>query len=92
MIQYYFSQSNVVSAWKAPTARLFESQAGYIANKTYVDLAKNYTSDLSQFMRDFFSVRHWFLQGQIDYLCYYKGLKNWLENELNFVEREAYRN
>lgn len=43
MIQYYFSQPATVTAWKAPTTRLFESQSAYIANKTYVDNAKNYT-------------------------------------------------
>lgn len=92
MIQYYYSQSSVVSKWKAPTSLLFESQSGYVFNKTYVDMAKNYTSDLSQFMRDFFSVRHWFIQGQLDYICYYKGLRNWLDNELNFVESDTFKN
>jgi hypothetical protein len=92
MIQYYYSQSSVVSQWKAPTTLLFESQSGYVFNKTYVDMAKNYTSDLSRFMRDFYSVRHWFIQGQIDYICYYKGLRNWVDNELNFVESEAFKN
>jgi hypothetical protein len=43
MIQYYFSQPAVVTAWKAPATKLFESQSGYISNKTFVDLAKNYT-------------------------------------------------
>jgi hypothetical protein len=43
MVQYYFSQSSIVSQWKAPTAFLFESQSGYVFNKTYVDMAKNYT-------------------------------------------------
>ena len=91
MVQYYFSQASTVSLWKAPTTRLFESQSGYIANKTYADMAKNYTTDLSHFMRDYYSVRHWFLEGQIDYISYYKGVRNWIENELTFVESDAFR-
>lgn len=92
MIQYYYSQSSVVSQWKAPTNLLFESQSGYVFNKSYVDMAKNYTKDLSSFMRDFYSVRHWFIQGQLDYICYYKGLRNWVDNELSFVESDTFRN
>lgn len=91
MIQYYFSQSSVVSNWKAPTTKMFESQSAYIFNKTYVDMTKNYTSSITQFFRDSYSVRHWFVQGRYDYIAYYKGLRNWMENELNFVERDAFR-
>lgn len=91
MIQYYFSQSSTVSQWKAPTGRLFESQSGYVFNKTYADMAKNYTTDLSQFMRDYYSVRHWFIQGQVDYISFYKGLRYWVDNELNFVESDTFR-
>lgn len=54
-------------------------------------MAKNYTTDLSHFMRDYYSVRHWFLEGQIDYISYYKGVRNWVENELTFVESDAFR-
>jgi hypothetical protein len=43
MIQYYFSQSDTITKFKAPTTRLFETHSAYISNKTYVDLAKNYT-------------------------------------------------
>lgn len=78
MVQYYFSQPAVVAAWKAPTTRLFESQSAYIANKTYADIAKNYTKELSQFMKDYYSVKHWFVEGTSDYISYYKGLKNWV--------------
>ena len=91
MIQYYFSQSSVIAKWKAPTTKLFESQSGYIFNKTYVDMTKNYTTSISQYFRDYYSIRHWFVQGRYDYIAYYKGLRNWMENELNFVERDAFR-
>lgn len=91
MIQYYFSQANVVSTWKAPNSKLFESQSGWISNKTYVDIAKNYTKDISAFMKDYFSVRHWFVQGLTDYISYFKGVRNWLETELTFVESDAFK-
>jgi hypothetical protein len=42
-------------------------------------------------MKDFYSVRHWFVGGQNDYISYYKGARNWLETELTFVESDAYR-
>lgn len=63
MIQFYLSQPAVVSAWKAPNTKLFESQSGQISNKTYVDMAKNYTKELSTFMKDYYSVKHWFVYG-----------------------------
>lgn len=91
MIQYYFSQSSIVAAWKAPNNKLFEAQSGYIYNKTYVDLAKNYTSAISQFTRDYNSVRHWFVEGQNDYISYSKAVRSWIENELSFVESDAFR-
>lgn len=80
MIQYYFSIPDTVTKWKAPSTRLFESQSGYIANKTYIDIAKNYTKDISAFMKDYYSVRHWFVEGSNDYMSYYKGVRNWVEN------------
>ena len=90
-IQYYFSQSSTVSTWKAPTSRLFESQAGYIAANTYTDLSKNYNKEISQFTKDFFSVRHLFITGSTDYITYYKGALNWIENDLTFVEKDAFK-
>lgn len=54
-------------------------------------MAKNYTKELSAFMKDFYSVRHWFVYGQYDYISYYKGGRNWVENELSFVESDAFR-
>lgn len=91
MVQYYFSVADVVAKWKAPATKLFESQAAYIANKTYVDMAKNYTKEISAFMKDYYSVRHWFVEGLSDYVSYYKGVRNWVENELAFVESDAFR-
>lgn len=42
-------------------------------------------------MRDYYSVRHWFIQGQVDYISYYKGLRFWVDNELSFVESDTFR-
>lgn len=42
-------------------------------------------------MKDFYSVKHWFVYGQYDYITYYKGGRNWVENELSFVESDAFR-
>lgn len=91
MVQFYFSQPAVVTAWKAPATKLFESQSGYISNLTFVDLAKNYTKDLSSFMKDYYSVKHWFVEGTSDYVSYYKGVRNWVETELSFIESDAFK-
>jgi len=80
MIHNYFSQSSIVTQWKAPATRLFESQSNWIANKTYVDFAKNYTASLSQYMKDYYNVKHWFIQGDSDYISYSKAVRNWVEN------------
>ena len=80
-----------MAKYKAPTSRLFETQSGYISNRTYVDFAKNYTKELSQFMKDYLTVKHWFIVGDSDYICYKKATKNWLETELAFVESAAFK-
>jgi hypothetical protein len=79
MIQYYFSQSSVVSAFKAPTARLFDTQSNWVANKTFVDLAINKTANLSTYMKDYLSVKHFYVTGYNDYIAYRQSLRNWLE-------------
>ena len=86
MIQYYLSQTASVTKYKAPTARMFETQSNWITNKTYVDLGKNLTIKLSQFMKDYLTVKHLFVSGDKDFIAYSKSLKNWLETELSFVE------
>jgi hypothetical protein len=80
MIQYYFSQTNNVNSFKAPTTRLFDTHSNWISNKTYADLSVNKTTSLSKFMKDFLSVKHWFVSGDKDYIAYKNGLKYWLEN------------
>jgi hypothetical protein len=78
MIQYYFSQSTTVAAFKAPNARLFETQSNWIANKTWTDLAVNKTASISQYMKDYLNVKHWYVGGENDYIAYKSGLRNWL--------------
>ena len=80
MIQYYFSQSSTISAFKAPTTKLFDTQSNWVANKTFVDLAVNKTTSLSQFMKDYLTVKHWYVSGDKDFIAYKQSLKNWLEN------------
>jgi len=80
MIQYYFSQSNIVNQFKAPTAHLFETQSNWVWSKTFSDFAVNKTAILSQYMRDNLSVKHWYVSGDYDYIAYKQSLKFWLEN------------
>lgn len=91
IVQYYFSQPTTVSNWKAPSTRLFESQSGYIHNLTYINQAMNYTKDISSFMKDYYSVKHWFVGGQRDFISYYKGVRNWIESDLSFVDLDAFK-
>lgn len=92
MIQYYFSQSSVVTQFKAPTAHLFELQSNWVYSKTFNDFAVNKTQALSQFMKDYLSVKHWYVSGDYDYIAFKQSLKFWLENELSFIESAAFKN
>lgn len=78
MIQYYFSQSTVATQFKAPTSPLFETQSNWVWSKTYSDFAVNKTTNLSQFMKDYYSVKHWYISGDYDYIAYKQSLKFWL--------------
>lgn len=90
-IQYYFSQSANVAAFKAPTTKMFDTQSYLVWNRTFVDLAINKTSNLSQFMKDYLTYKHWFISGSNDFISYKNSIKFWLENELSFVERDAFK-
>lgn len=78
MIQYYFSQSSVVNTYKAPNSRLYETQSNWIANKTWTDLAINKTVNVSQYMKDYLTVKHWYVTGDSDYIAYKSSLRYWL--------------
>lgn len=62
-----------------------------ISNKTYVDLAKNYTKEISQYTKDYLTIKHWFVEGSSDYISFIKATRNWIENEFAFVESDAFR-
>ena len=90
-IQYYLSQSSVLSSLKAPTNKMFDTQSNLVWGKTFVDLAINKTSTLSQFMKDYLTIKHWFIGGSNDFISYKQSIRLWLENELSFVESAAFR-
>lgn len=85
MIQYYFSQPSAVAAFKAPASRLFESQSSWTWSKGFTDFAVNKTSNISQFMRDYLSVKHFYISGDYDYIAFKQSLRFWMENELSFL-------
>jgi hypothetical protein len=78
MVQYYFSQSSTVSAYKAPNTALFDTQSGQVQTNLYEDLAKNIDSNVSVFLKDYLSVKHTFITGDDDFIVYRKGTRNWL--------------
>ena len=80
LIQYYFSQAGTVTQYKAPASPLFESNASAVYTNTFVDQAKNYTSNLSRFTRDYLTVKHMFVASDNDFVCYKTGVRYWLEN------------
>lgn len=86
LVQYYLTLSSSVSLFSAPSNLLFEQQTNILHASTYVDEAKNYTLNISYFMRDNLDVKFLFLCGNQDYISYSKAVLNWTVNELNFVE------
>lgn len=91
MIQYYFSQSSVVTAYKAPNQALFDSQSPWVQSKIYADLAKNMDTDFSRYLKDYLSVKNIFISGDDDFICYRKAVRYWLENTLTFVESAKFK-
>jgi hypothetical protein len=64
MIQYYFSQSSTVSKYKAPNTGLFETNSAMVHQRLYSDMGKNVDKDISQYLKDYLSVKHVFVVGQ----------------------------
>lgn len=91
MVQYYLSQSSVVSTLKAPTSRLFESNSPKVQNQLYNDMAKNFDTEISQYLKDYLSVKDIFISGDDDFINYRKGIRDWLENKLDFVGVDTFR-
>ncbi len=78
MAQYYFSQSKVASAYMAPTSPMFETQAAQVQYTLYEDLARNIDSGVSQFFKDYLTVKHIFITADDDFIVFRKGTRNWL--------------
>lgn len=91
LVQYYLTQPATISLFGAPTTFGFEQQAGSVQANTYVDEAKNYTQNISYYLRDYLDVKLFVLTGTLDYITYYKATRSWLETELNFVESAAFQ-
>ena len=91
LVQYYFTQSSVVVAYKAPTTYLFESQSVTVQSKLFDNLAKNADITFSQFFKDYLSVRHIFITADDDFITYRKATRNWLESAVSFVDSEKFK-
>lgn len=91
LTQYYFSQSSVVNAYKAPSTPMFETQAAQVQTNLYEDLARNIDANISQYLKDDLAVRHLFISGDDDFIVYRKGTRNWLENSISFVESSKFK-
>lgn len=91
LVQYYLTQSATVNLYGAPTSMSFEQQTGTLQWNTYVDEAKNYTQNISYYLRDYLDVKLLTIAGTLDYITYYKATRSWMETELNFVESAAFQ-
>jgi hypothetical protein len=86
LVQYYLTQPSIVSIYGASPVLMFEQQTNTLQANTYVDEGKNYTQNISYFLRDYLDVKLYVITGTLDYVTYYKATRNWMETELNFVE------
>lgn len=91
MTQYYFSQASVVTAYKAPNTGLFESQSAQSFANVYEDLARNIDANISQYLKNSLSVQQIFLAADDDYIAYRKGIRNWLESSLTFIDSAKFK-
>lgn len=91
LTQYYFSQSSVVNAYKAPNSAMFETQAAQVQYNLYEDLARNIDTPFSQYLKDYMSIKHAFISGDDDFIVFRRGTRNWLENTLAFVESAKFK-
>lgn len=86
LVQYYLTTPAAVALYTAPTNLWFETQTNVLQANTYVDEAKNYTLNISQYMRDYLDVKFLYLCADQDFISYSKAMLNWVTTELNFVE------
>lgn len=91
MTQFYFSQASVVSAYKAPNSALFESQSAQTFANVYEDLGRNIDSTISQYLKDNLSVKQVFLAADDDFISFRKGIKNWVESSISFLDSAKFK-
>lgn len=91
MVQYYFSQNSVINTIKAPNTYLFETQSAQVQTNLYEDLAKNVDTQISQYLKDYLSIKQIFITGDYDFITYRKATRNWLENTLTFVDSAKFK-
>ena len=91
MTQFYFSQASVANIYKAPNSGLFESQSAQAFANVYEDLGRNVDSNISQYLKDNLSVQQIFLAADDDYIAYRKGIRNWLETGITFLDSSKFK-
>ena len=91
MTQFYFSQASVVNAYKAPNSALFESQSSQTYANVYEDLGQNVDANITQYLKDNLNVPQIFLAADDDFIAFRRGIKNWLENSINFTESAKFK-
>lgn len=77
-IQYYLSVSSNAKDLLVDTSNVFERQSNYFQSNVYAEQAQSFTQNITNFMRDYSSVKFLFIAGTLDYLSYYKATRSWL--------------
>ena len=54
-------------------------------------MGKNYDKEISQFFKDYLSVKNIFIVGDSDYISFNKAFRNWLENDVTFIDSDAFK-
>ena len=84
-VQAYLSQSSIATQHLASTSHFFEQQAAFFQGNVYAELSQNWATNISNYMRDYLSVKFLFVSGTLDLVSYWKAARGWLES-LNFKD------
>jgi len=57
----------------------------------YEDLGQNVDSNITQYLKDNLNVPQIFLAADDDFIAFRRGIKNWLENSINFTESAKFK-
>jgi hypothetical protein len=90
LVQYYLSLPATVALLNAPTSMMFEQQTRILQANIYVDEAKNYTKDISDYLTANANTKILFVSGAQDFVTYSHAVSNWTVSELSFPESAAY--